>query len=394
MRLLLLFGLSLLFRSDLAAQNGCISGSVFDTLGAPIAYVHVIGASSDRRASFDVTTDRDGNFRIDTVPAGDYEVATDDEYKTDSPNIRFATAMPAHTARAAALAGDSCGSVTLRPPVRARLRLKVTNLLTAEVVPSIDAGFRFDSHSSWNGSVNEERELAVPPLAVLEVEVGALGYERSELIKVAPVEPGEIREVTVALRPVETGCITGIVTDQQGKAVVGARVQAELSSDATDRIGREVPAVLTQADGRFKFDVVHPGRYVVFAHGKLEEYPIDQGDPEFTALTVRPSQGCAELTINLGPKAARLQIEVVDAVTQKPLKYSAWASGKHVRGGWTLNMVANPMPVPALKQFEVTVRASGYGGQNVMVAPLQPEETFELTIELEPERSAASRPAR
>jgi hypothetical protein len=391
-RLLLLICFVSIAVPAVAVETGCLAGSVLDTAGEPIPNVHVIGVSPDRRGSFDVPTGAEGEFRIDTVPPGEYDVTLDDEYKADFRNIKFTAPTPAHAARGVALAGDSCGWVTLRAPPRARLHLKVTDVLTTEVLPSIGASFRFDSHSAWNGWVSEGPELAVPPFASLEVHVGALGYEDSEPISVGPLQPGEARKLAVALRSVQTGCIAGTVVDLQGLPVKGVTVQADLVDRAVDSAGRQVPRVLTTGDGHFSFPKVHPAEYLIYVSGVNIGYAFDQEDGTLTRLSVLPGQACAEVTVNMGPKAAMLQLQVVDAVTREQLQYSAWASGKHPQnGGWSLDLVENPMPVPALRGFEVSVKSKGYASQTLTIAPLQPEESRQLTIELQPDGSGTIR---
>ncbi len=391
MRLLCIACLCLFGHLGLAAQTGCVEGFVLDSAGAGIANIHVIGAGSDRRSGFDVGTDSDGHFRIDTIPAGDYDIATSDECATDFRNINFTNAKPVSSMRAAAQTGGKCSSITLRRPVRARLRLKITDSLTAAAVPSAGASFRFDSQSSWNGFADERRELVVPPRLALDVRVGATGYEDSEPIKISLLNPGEVRELTAVLRPLQTGCITGVVLDQRDIPVSGVSVQAGPSDQDGSRLGQRVPTVATDKDGRFRFGPVNPGRYDIFTHAVPLGYPVDQEDGDLLSVNVPPGSSCADIAVRLGPKAARLQLTVEDAHTHRPVKdfrVAVFAGNPHF--GWALNLRESNLPVPALKQFNVTVAADGYITWQVLtIAPLNPEETRQLTIELQPDGSIA-----
>jgi hypothetical protein len=381
MKVVLIIGLVFTTCLNLPAQNGCIEGRVVDINGAPIT-THVVGVGSDRQAAFDVGSTLDGYFRIDSIPAGDYDVATSDDYQADFRNLPVAAPKPASAMRAAALQGGICSSITLRRPVRARLHLILTDLLTSAVVPSPHGSFRYNATSSWQGS-DDEGTLLVPPLSDLEVHIAAVGYELSEPIKIPPLQPGEVRELKVSLRPMQTGCITGKVVDQAGIPVTGVEVQPGPIDSANELLNREAPRVRSGADGRFSLKTLHPGNYILFTYAIALGYPMNLGEQGSTSLTVHPGPACADITINLGPKAGKLALSVLDSVTRKPPKdYEAWLNAET----WSLRVAVNPMPVPAFKEMRLSVRASGYQLRTVTLSPLQPDEKRTLTIELEPAR--------
>jgi hypothetical protein len=381
MRIVSIIGLVLASYLTLAAQNGCIEGRVLDSAGAPIT-THVVGVGSERQAGFDLGTDPDGYFRIDSIPAGDYDVATSDDYKTDFRHVSLATAKPASAVRATALQGDGCSSITLHLPVRGRLHLTLTDLLTSKVVPSPHGSFRYNPASAWMG-LDDEGTLLVPPLSDLEVHVGARGYELSEPIKIPPLQPGEVRELKVSLRPTHTGCITGIVVDQVGAPLTDVEVRPSLNDFANELLSGAAPPVRSGADGRFTLKTLHPGNYILFTNAIALGYPMNVGGEGSSSLTVQPGAGCADITIKLGPKAGKLALSVLDAVTRKsPKDYVAWLNAET----WSLRVVVNPMPVPAFKEMRLSVRASGYQLRTVTLSPLQPDEKRTLTIELEPAR--------
>jgi hypothetical protein len=339
-------------------------------------------------ASFEVPTDSDGRFRIDMMPVGEYDVATSDEYKGDLRSIKFPAVKPSSAVRATALAGNQCSSVTLRQPPRARLHLNVSNLLTGEPIKSPVGSFRFGALSLWDGGTNKQGDLFVPPNADLEVHVGAHGYENSEIIKISSLQPGEVHEVSAALRPVQTGCLVGSAVDQQSLPVIGVKIQPSISAE---HLETRVPSKLTDKNGRFRFDGVQPGDYTVFTDAAGYPPTLNQEGLEYARVSVQPISACADIAIRLGPKAAKLRVRVVDAVTRKPLQGSTvWLDGEHGGHGlWSLRVIGDPMLIPALRQFHVSARAQGYlRSQTLTISPLQPEETQQLTIELQPDRTA------
>jgi hypothetical protein len=380
MRIVHIIGLVFTSCLCLFAQNGCIEGRVVDNAGAPIS-THVVGVKSDRKAAFDVATGSDGYFHVDSIPLGNYEVGTSDDYQADLPKLPLVNPKPASAVPVAALQEGDCSSITIPRPVRGRLHLILTDLLTSEVVSSPHGSFRYNPNSTWQGADEVEGALLVPPLSGFEMLVSARGYETSQPIKISPLQPGEVRELRVALRPTSTGCITGRIVDQAGKPVTGVEVQASLNDSAGEHLNRESLRVRSGGDGRFSFKALHPGAYDLFTNAIALGYPMGLGDEGFSWVTVQPGSGCAGIAIKLGPKAAKLVLSVLDSVTRKPLEdYAASLNGEK----WTMRVVADPMPVPAFKQMQLWVGARGYQPRTVTLSPLQPDEVQTLTIELDP----------
>jgi hypothetical protein len=90
--------------------------------------------------------------------------------------------------------------------------------------------------------------------------------------------------------------------------------------------------------------------------------------------------------MKVGPKAAKLSVKVIDALTRKPIKDAeAWASAGDSQDAWTLRMIADPMPVPALISFDVYASAPGYAKAGPLsVSPLPAEEAHQVIIALQP----------
>jgi carboxypeptidase family protein len=361
-----------------ALDTGCIEGKVLDIAGAPIPWIQVIGTSPAQGVSFEVGTDSEGYFRIDSIPAGEYDLFTGDEVRGKLPNGRLNIDNSVAPTKSAAT--GQCSSVTMRRLPRARIRLAGKDLLTSQPISSVQARFRLNGQTEWRG-FSDGQDLLVPPLTDLVVQLDALGYEESELVQTA-LQPGEQHELTVALRPTQIGCISGKVLDQSGVPVSGVRVQPDL---AGEHLARQPGVRVTDKNGGFKFERVQPGSYNVFANAPTMEYPL----PFDIASTVMvpASSGCAEITINLGPKAARLELKVIDAFTRQPLQgFTAHVfGGDGAHNSWSFAFIANPMPIPALITMSVSAAATGYqAAKDVAFGPLQPEETQQLTIELLP----------
>ena len=158
-------------------------------------------------------------------------------------------------------------------------------------------------------------------------------------------------------------------------------MQPSLNDSANELLSREAPRVRSGADGRFSLKTLHPGNYLLFTYAIALGYPMNLREEAFTSLAVHPGPACADITINLGPKAGKLALSVLDSVTRKPPKdYEAWLNAET----WSLRVVGNSMPVPAFKEMRLSVRASGYRFRTVTLSPLQPDENRQLTIELDP----------
>jgi len=384
MRAAAVFCLILFAGLGLAAQaeEGCIQGKVLDLTGAPVPSIYVIASSLNEARTEQVATGGDGYFVMDHVPAGkEYDVFTSDKDELGSMNSP--KAKPSGAVRIRTVE-DQCPEITLRQPPRARLHLKVTDLLTGEAVKSVASRFRFHGEWYWRGGTGEQGAFLVPPNSEIEIQIGAVGYEDSEILKASSPQPGKAREVAVALRPLQMGCITGSVVDQQGAPVAGARIQTSAGGGNFDR---RIPWKTTDAKGRFRIDGAQPGGYAIFTQAEGYSLPGNQQDGSVTDVTVPSGSACADVAIKLGPRAAKLSVKVIDAVTQTPLEDAeVWAAGNFVHaGGWSQKVGADPTPVPALTQFNVYAHAAGYlNAQALTILPMQPEQTQQITIALQP----------
>jgi carboxypeptidase family protein len=127
-----------------------------------------------------------------------------------------------------------------------------------------------------------------------------------------------------AATPIEEyGTISGRVLDADGRPVESVIVTAE----NTARPARNLPRADTNEDGEFTIDGLVAGRYELYTRKEEDGYPrtefnlYDSGTPN-PEVQVYPRQTAQRITLRLGPKAALLTGEVVDAVTRRPLKYA------------------------------------------------------------------------
>jgi hypothetical protein len=387
--------LFMLFASlDVTAESGCIQGRVLDPSGAPVPSIFVTASSVNRRLSVQLETDMDGNFLIDTgVVAGEeYDLLaseSSEDQSIDSSEITTHAAIGAIAAEE-----DRCPFLTLRQRARARLEVKAINLLTESPIPLVEAHFRFSAEKSWRGRIDDTGELLLPPDSHLEVQVGASGYEESEVFAILTPEAGKEDDLSVALRPAQTGCITGTVVEQNGSTVPRVRIQASSYNQGFDLGG----VTYSDADGRFKFVGMRPGEYSIFTYAAEFPWPLTQPEGWVVYVTVPSGIDCADASVRLGARAAKLRVRVMDAATQELLNEAqVHLTGNMANGGgWSLNVGAygeGPadddraalIPVAALTTITVQAGSKGYANsQPLTISPMQPQQVQEITIVLQP----------
>ena len=303
-----MFLLFILFASmDIKAESGCIQGRVLDTSGAPVPSIFVTASSLNRKLSVQLETDRDGNFLLDTgVVAGEiYDLlASESSEDQGIDSSEITTRAPI---RATAAEEDRCPFVTLRQRPPARFEVKAINLLTGVPIPLVDAHFRFNAEKSWRGGTDDRGELLLPPNSHLEVQIGATGYEDSEVFAILTPEAGKDDDLSVALRPAQRGCITGRIVDQDGSSVPTVRIQAISYNQGFESGG----VTYSDADGRFKFAGIRLGEYSIFAYAAEFPFPTTQPEDWAVHVTVPSDLDCADASIRLGLRAAKLRVRVM-----------------------------------------------------------------------------------
>lgn len=118
------------------------------------------------------------------------------------------------------------------------------------------------------------------------------------------------------------GTIRGVVLDQEGHSVPGAKVSYENLDDHRVK-GSLVPFVETDSEGRFTFDNLDWGRYAIYPMKEADGYAnmrfaiYSQGRYDVAVLS--PEHPFVSITVKLGPKAAILHGKLLNAVNGAPL---------------------------------------------------------------------------
>lgn len=127
---------------------------------------------------------------------------------------------------------------------------------------------------------------------------------------------------TTCCGPHSSGAITGHVLTPDGQAAAGASVWAVSGDFTTGRL----PVSLAEGQGAFLIKNLAPGTYKVFASKEGEGYaPTDStfyndGLVVVPEITVSEKQTASDVTVYLGPKAARLVGRVMNAQTRGQVK--------------------------------------------------------------------------
>lgn len=376
------------------AGDGCIAGTVLDREGSPISQMHVRIHNAELLLNRTTDTEADGGFRFVELPPGNYDLVTEnnDLGYPDSNNFDFTD----NTKRlnVPVTGSAECAPVAVRREPRAgKLQLRLADNSDGKDIPHPDANFRqTDGRHGWNGISVHGNTLLVPSLKPLEVQVGAIGYESSEILKIAPMSPGEERALAISLRPVGLGCLSGTVVGEARKPVAGTTVQPLLMDNFID--AKAPLSTLTDKDGRFEMKDLHPGKYQVFVNDRekgYDSFSVMRGHGHFPEANVLSSAACAEITIDLAPEA-KVLVDVVDASTQLLIPKFKFTVKSTVRGQWwyTESMTRESL-VPPDKPCAIEAEAEGYKTSTPLgLGTLQPREVRRLRIELQPDRAAAT----
>jgi len=241
-------------------------------------------------------------------------------------------------------------------------------------------------------------------LAASAVIFYAASSSRSKL-KAVHIENEEVSSTLTANQttsnPIEEyGTISGRVLDASGVPVENVTVLAE----NTALPARNLPRDETKRDGQFTIAGLTPGRYELYTKKDEDGYPrsefnlydVGPPNPEVTVYSRQTAQG---ITLRLGPKAALLTGQVVDAVTKQPLKHADITvrrvdlPDRFLRTGLSLPVELGEFKllVPSVT-FTVKVTETGYEdwyyksgdeGQTTSSLPLEPNTTKHLLIELQ-----------
>ncbi len=369
------------------AQTACLQGTILDSDGSPIAQMRVLASETTQPFFRTTTTDEAGRFTFADLIPGTYDITTrnTDLGYPDSGDFHFTGALERQLVPVKA--SDQCVPLTIHRTRAGKLRIKLIDQSTGQAIPEPQANFRWSGHEGWDQISLFRDILLVPTSRPLEVQVGAKGYQAAEIFEVPPLQSGEERLLVLSLQPVGIGCLSGVVVDAAGKPVAGITVQPLLQNDP---LNAKLP-LRTQTDehGRFQMNDLHPGVYEIFVNGRdkgYDSFSTMKAYGQYPQANVQPSTSCAEIKVGLTPPQARLQVQVVDAVTQRPIanfKYRVLSTTP--AKGWEVNSITKEALVPPGKPCTLEVHAEGYRtSRRISLGRFQPREVRRMKIQLQP----------
>lgn len=189
-------------------------------------------------------------------------------------------------------------------------------------------------------------------------------------------------------RPPQGGTITGVVINQRGRPVSGAKVSYRQLGVV---YATAIVFATTGRRGRFRFNGLGWGRYNVYAEKESAGY----ADQRFTLygaglplplVTLSPVHPRASVVVHVA-RAALLIGTVEDAATGKPVSNLTVLLKEPVSGAWfsgTAEANLNIL-IPPLVQVNVTLTAPGYRPWQ-RILRLRPGQRENVAIKLAPSR--------
>lgn len=374
------------------SQMGCIRGVVVDDAGQPLPGMRVGLAErtwdGGQKPAGGTVTDNSGVFEIDDVPPGThYELGANND----------ALVYPARLPQTISVTGSGpCTTVSYEAGARAgaaKLKFKVMDAATNKPITDLTVQATAGTWSSWLPVGDLLRAGApygpqVPSLSKLHIEITAKGYFPSSL-DLPAIRPGEIREVVAQLHPETLGCITGIAVDDSFAPVKNTMIDARRIPYAGDGYA----PVHADENGRFRLDRLRPGDYDLYFENEAEGFSrlwagwVDQPRlGKLLRVTVSATGGCRNVTLNMGPRGAWLDVVAIDADTQQQLSklsITVENSKNNRQGGTSPLAESQPVLVPSHASFTIHVWADGYRvSEPIQIDPLIPDEKKELTVPL------------
>lgn len=198
------------------------------------------------------------------------------------------------------------------------------------------------------------------------------------------------------------GAISGRVLDTDSRPVSGLKVIAENIAVAH----RHLPSSETDQEGEFLLKDLEPGQYVLHTRKEDDGYPrsefnlYDSGETADPQVAVSARQTTQGVVLRLGPRAALLTGQVVDAITSQPLHHADITvrlvdkPDRFLRTGLSLPVEKGgfKLLVPSLP-FTLKVSETGYQDwyykmtgeeQQASALRLAPNSTKVLLISLQP----------
>ena len=391
--LFLTFATSIVFLSLSAhSQTGCVSGVVIDYLGQPIKGMRVGVAqhtwNGGQQPAGSAVTDESGAFEIDDIPPGNYELGASNDA------LGYPGKLPLR--QVIVTASVPCTTITYNAgPRAANLKFTVRDAVSHKPVTDLTVHVSAaGQQGSWlpigewaRAGITEPPQVA--SLAKLRIEIAARGYSPTT-IDVPALKPGEIRELVAQIHPKNLGCITGTAIDDSFAPVKSATIDPRFLGDTY--AGDQTP-VQTDERGRFRADALRPGDYDLYPENEADGFSrlwvgwLNQPAlPKLLRVTIPTTSVCENVTVNMGPRGAWMNVIAIDADTQEPLSslVVTFMNSEHSRQGGSVAL-AEPKEVlvPSHARFTVQVRAEGYrASKPVQIEQLIPGERKTLTVPL------------
>jgi hypothetical protein len=162
---------------------------------------------------------------------------------------------------------------------------------------------------------------------------------------------------------IREGVIQGVVLDEEGNPLSGAKVHAELKGIP---MAKAIRFVESDRNGFFLIDRLEFGTYCVGALKEEDGYgPSDNSffnDKPLPTIQISVQNRIANAVVNLGPRAGILMGTIRDAFTGKPISVGFDLVQVKDRTKW-MRTSAPPqfrVLIPSSKEIEVKVSAAGY----------------------------------
>lgn len=189
--------------------------------------------------------------------------------------------------------------------------------------------------------------------------------------------------------PAQRGeCISGSVVDEHEKPVAATEIDFWPLFVPNSSAKDPRPTTTTDESGKFKLGDLQPGRYQLYTQNESAGYPPTKNSFYRNAVVpmVQTSKKCTNVVVKLGPKAARLKVNAVDASSGAPIPIFGIRM-RDTFGFLTITRAAAGQEVLVPPNAELAVVAWAYRypvTQPLTVRTPGPEVSQVVTLQLQP----------
>lgn len=212
----------------------------------------------------------------------------------------------------------------------------------------------------------------------------------------ARMQLGSVREEHASQSRERFGTVEGQVVTREGRPVANATVYAFQHGGS--------PLAFTNTEGKFALTNLSAGKHLIIAHKESDGYPNlvwtfyseAYGNEGKLVVNVEANKTVQGATVQLGPKAGRLLIRVIDAKTRRAIRdvslelnHKGKPNTRFEPGMTNLNGEFNTL-IPPSRPINVVIKAPGYktwryvnrGSADRDALRLRPGASKEMTVEL------------